>query len=402
MNKVLKNYGFPFVMILFFVLDIANFLIDREAGLSSSNSISYYGKGLIEVLFLIQILLFGTYKRSIAVLMLIFGLIAVAGFCSQYIGRKDEVDLNQLFQIIKELNKYIFPIILFLGLQSTYVNLRNVQIVFETIYLVSASIVILSALFDLSYFYTYNKMRFGFKPPFSTQNEITFFWMIGITYFGNVMNNEIYVRNILKFTLIFLASVLLGTKAILLFLSLFAIYFLFWELKIWVKVKLIVLTVLIFMFLGFIYASGILSYFYELFNEQGIAYAFTSKRNILFIERVIPLLEDWHWYNYAIGGTWIRMPITEMDMVDLFLFSGGLGFILFFYTLNKTIFSFSWNNKIGWFFVVQFVLIGALAGHVFSSGINAIYLAVLCFYLQYNDPVKTIEVNNSLSKLWMI
>ena len=116
----------------------------------------------------------------------------------------------------------------------------------------------------------------------------------------------------------------------------------------------------------------------------------TSKRNVLLEERLPALFEKWHWYNYLFGGVNPANSLVEMDIVDLFLYGGIIGSLIYYALLFKTIFAFSRNNYLGWFLVSQYFLIGGLAGHVFVSGINAIYLVITSYYLQMSDG-KSVE-----------
>jgi hypothetical protein len=87
-------------------------------------------------------------------------------------------------------------------------------------------------------------------------------------------------------------------------------------------------------------------------------------------------IDLWKGYNYLIGGSLEQFPLVEMDVIDLFLLAGVLGVIVYFYLLFKFLFVFQKGNKLAWAFVVSFLLIGALAGHVYASGINSIVIVV--------------------------
>ncbi|WP_142534555.1 hypothetical protein [Saccharicrinis carchari] len=381
-------------MSLFFILDVVNFYTDQTQGLNSSNSISYYGKGIVEVI-LILILLIRGWGRSFLLMILCFSIIPIIAYGLSIYSTSATISYNHLFQLFKEGNKYIFPMLLFVGIQSFKFRWGDIKVIFESIFILSAVIVIVAFAFDLSYFYTYDGNRFGFKPPFSTQNEITFFWMIGVTYFGSVMLKEKSIKYTVSLILLLFASLILGTKAIALYLFCYSLFMFFSIKRISINQKILGIVLTIIAFCIFAYVSGIFSFFYVRYLDQGLLYAITSKRNLLFEQSVIPLLAQWKWYNIFIGGTYVDMPVSEMGLVDLYLFSGLIGFGLFFILLRQTIFAFTRKNAIGLFFVSQYILIGSLAGHIFSSGINAIYLAVLCYYLQQSNlghsPVKVLK-----------
>jgi hypothetical protein len=197
---------------------------------------------------------------------------------------------------------------------------------------------------------------------------------------------------------------LLGTKAIALILFFYSLFIFLTVKRISINQKITGIALSIVVLCIFAYVSDIFSFFYARYQNEGLLFAITSKRNLLFEHRVIPLLEEWKWYNIFTGGTFIQMPVTEMDLVDLSLFSGLIGFVLYFMILRKTMFSFSKKNSTGLFFVSQFIIIGALTGHIFSSGINAIYLAALCYYLQMSnddiaDSLRTQKVDPTSARI---
>ncbi len=371
-------------MSLFFILDMVNFYIDQTHGLNTSNSISFYGKGIVEIIFLILLWVKGV-KRSFLLMILGFAIIPIVGYTLYLFSTDTVLNFNHLFQLFKEGNKYVFPMLLFVAIQSLNFKWEDIRITFESIFILSALIVLVAFAFDLSYFHTYGGYRFGFKPPFSTQNEITFFWMIGITYFGTAALKAKNFKHTVPLILLLFASLILGTKAIMLFLLCYSFFIFFIIKQISLNQKLIGIGISILGLCVFAYFSGIFSFFYRIYEEQGLIYSITSKRSLLFEQKVFTLLEDWKWYNIFIGGTFVEMPVTEMGLVDLYLFGGIIGTILYFILLFKTMFSFTRKNSMGFFLVSQFLFIGALTGHIYSSGINAIYLAVLCYYLQqYN------------------
>ncbi len=380
-RDLLKRHGVSYTMSLFFILDVINFYIDRSQGLNTSNSVSFYGKGVVEIVLILLLLI---RRRKLPLLMIIFAFttLPLIGYGLFTFSAGKEINYSHLFQLFKEGNKYVFPMLLFMVFQAFNVKWEHIKRVFESIFILCSVIVIVAFAFDISFFHTYGGSRFGFKPPFSTQNEITFFWFIGIMYFGSVLQKEKNIKYALPLLMLLFASLLLGTKAIALIVFLYSLFIFLTVKRISTKQKITGIALSIVVLCIFAYASDLYSFFYARYQNQGLLYAITSKRNLLFEHRVLPLLGEWKWYNIFTGGTFIQMPVTEMDLVDLFLFSGLIGFVLFFFILRKTMFSFSKKNSTGLFLVSQFIIIGALTGHIFSSGINAIYLAALCYYLQ--------------------
>ncbi len=364
---------------LFLVLDVINFIIDKNVGLELDNGISVYGKAFVEIIAIIYIL----YSRKfyldllgIAVLMLlpVIGYILTVGV--------SQVQYNDIYIILRESNKYIFSMLLFLYFSLLKIQWRFVFSLIEIIFLMCATIVLIALVFNLDYFYTYGYGRFGYKPPFAAQNEITFFWMIGITYFGYKYVNKRQNRTLLKLLLIITAAISLGAKAILLFVICFFLYLIFFHLRISILKKILFLTIIITAIVSYVYISNSYYFFLDLYKDHGLLYVITSKRNVLIEERMLPLVNDWSGMNYLLGGLFSNIPLVEMDLIDVLLFYGIIGTLLYVLLLKRTIFNFKINCTICIFFVIQFVLIGGLAGHIFPSGLNAIYLAILCLLLQ--------------------
>jgi hypothetical protein len=232
------------------------------------------------------------------------------------------------------------------------------------------------------------------------QNDITFFWMIGAFYFFCKWLIERRNVALLKLIIILIASALLGTKAIILFLLCLFCFYVIYVYKPKVVGKKFIFPIGVIVLILFIYFSGSYEFYEEVFKNEGLLYVITSKRNVLFAERIPNIIEEWSLINYFIGGTFSKVPpITEMDLVDLYIFVGLFGCLIYGYILYKTVFLYKKRNIPGWFFVLQFLLIGSLAGHVFASGINAIYLALLCVFLQNNEDLFEKQLFNAKNVL---
>jgi hypothetical protein len=212
----MKNYGLAIAIILFFVLDIVNFIIDEKTGLNHGKSVSVYGRGLLELVVLYFLIKnYSRYKNSL--LLIAFFLILPVIWLG-LLFFPTEIEVNLAVIIIKESHKFVFSILLFLFLEGGCFKLKYFEIIYKFVFLISAIIVVLAFLFDIAFFYTYNESRFGFKPPLATQNEISFFWIIGVLYFGAKLLQKVEMSTLLMFILVLFSATLLGTKAIFLFL----------------------------------------------------------------------------------------------------------------------------------------------------------------------------------------
>jgi hypothetical protein len=139
------------------------------------------------------------------------------------------------------------------------------------------------------------------------------------------------------------------------------------------------MAVISFMFFGIRW--GFADFHIQTIQEEGWIFYISSARNLLVVENVWPLISNWEWYNFLFGGAKPVVHFAQMDVLDLFLFSGIIGSVFYYSLLFKGMFRFSISNKVAWFLVIQYFVIGGLSGHVFAGGINALYLVILCHHL---------------------
>jgi len=292
-------------------------------------------------------------------------------------------DWEVIFTWILRFSKLLLPFLLFDLLFKIKPGHNSPVIrVFLLLVLVQVLTILISVVFNLDLFRTYGGARFGYSGLLAAQNEATFYYVIASVFSFKYWVNTNNRNYLILLGLLLLASVLLGTKAMFLFLGSF-VFFLGWYYRLYTKIYFWIGGLVLFgIAIVFLYRIGVIEYYLNQAGEEGWMFMITSKRNVLIQERLPALFDKWHWYNYLFGGVNPATSLVEMDIIDLFLFGGIVGSLLYYTLLFKTIFAFSRNNYLGWFLVSQYFLIGGLAGHVFASGINAIYLALTSYYLQ--------------------
>jgi hypothetical protein len=384
-----RGVKFPsisFVIISFFLLDIINFFISRKSGVLTYDSIALYGKGAVEILMFVCILWKGKDK-FLSFLLLVF-------ICIPFIWIVKFVDLFEvqlfswsIFKILKDINKFIFPVVIFLYIRDCVDEPKLISLkVFEILFALMAIVVIVAYMFDISLLYTYGDKRFGFTPPLTGRNEVSFFWVIGIIYFFKKWQLEPSARTLVFLIVLIIASFLLGAKSV--FLSFFIIvgYVSFFAPIKRVYKMLLVCFGFLLCITPIVFISRNLQSESSIQQFPDMLSVLTSLRSVIFVNDFVPIIKSWEWWNYLFGGRFMdKFPIVEMDVFDLFLMVGFTGVILYFYILFKTIFSFQFKNNVGWLFVIQFLVVGSLSGHVFNSGINAILIAFVCMFLQLNQ-----------------
>ncbi len=376
----LKSNLLAIILMVFFLLDAVNFFIDKAVGLTFANSVSFYIKGLIQIILLCY--LFFKLKDRYLFWLIIVVLMIPMIWCFIYFVQ-NSTSQNDCYIMLRYSSKYLFSVILFLSFAELPNSLKkNALTVFEWIFILSAILVILSALFQISFFSTYGINRFGYKPLIAAQNEISFWWIIGIIYFLRKHELRSSHNNLLLLFVVGIAGMLLGTKATIIFIFILFFYLLLLS-TIDSRFKFWGFIVLILSMMLFLYFSGIFGYFLDFYKERGLLISFTSKRSLLVQERVPVVLSTWCWYNYLIGGISSIRYLTEMDLIDIFMMFGVLGSIGYLFLLWKTLFHFSNKNRAGWLLGFSFIFVGGFGGHVFQSGVCAIYLALGCLYLQH-------------------
>lgn len=355
-------------------LDIVNYFVDKIEGLTLENSISFYFKGFVQF-FLIVYLFVKNIKRYL--LWIVVGLLIIPLFwlCNYYFIGK--IGFNDFFTIIRFTTKFFYSIILYIFITSLpNIFKRNAFVLFEWIYILSALLVVFSFIFSLSFFSTYGLDRFGYKPLIASQNEASFWWVIGVVYFFRKYDLNSNILNLAILVLVSIGSILLGTKAVVLFFLFFIFYLVLFS-SIQLRIRVLGCFAIVMFLVVFLYFSGIFEYFFRLYKEQGLYISLTSYRSLLVKERVPEILSNWSWSNYLFGGVSSIRRLTEMDIVDIFLLMGVVGLIGYVFLLTKSLFDFESKNKLGWLLFFSYIIIGALAGHVYQSGVSAIYLAML-------------------------
>ncbi|TRX72008.1 hypothetical protein [Carboxylicivirga sp. M1479] len=387
LNQISFYVRFYYVEIIVFTLfavDAYSFYLDSSQGLEERNRFSFFFRAAVELGGILMIFFNKTYKKKhLYHIIILIALPVMWLSISWMINDSYSINTYNAFQIIKESNKYIFPIILFwtFSLSSSKYQFK----ILEIIYILAALVVIYAFVTDNSLFYTYGPRRFGYKPMIAAHNEISLFWIIGIVYFLKKIKDDFNIWNLVIISILLFASILLGTKVILLFFTCLTLWLLIDVVKLSFFLKGVIFVLSLFLLILFVTYTGVYDFFKEIYISDGLLTSLTSLRSDIFVERVIPTVYSWEWYNFIIGGYYLKLPIAEMDLIDLFVFYGICGSIVYFVLIFGTIFKFDLNNRLAWFFVGAYILIGSLAGHFFTSGTNAAYIALLCLFLQKGD-----------------
>src|SRR5690606_36125611 len=111
--------------------------------------------------------------------------------------------------------------------------------------------------------------------------------------------------------------------------------------------------------------------------DQGIMSAILSSRDELFLNETIPYMQEhWQWPNYLFGGISDLALRSQMGFIDLFLFWGSIGGILYLILFYKTFIP-NLTEKNAGYIILTLTLMVFLAGNFFENASLAIYLLIL-------------------------
>jgi len=363
LSKIEKSHFIFLFLLIFFGIEALNKVQDYYFGLHFE--IQKYLKGLC----LAGILIYFLFKDRIKLFALTVFLIL---FClGQYF-------LTESFTspaIIGFLKYFFF---LSLILFFTEINSAKGEIkaftLFEIILWVNNSIILISSLFGLEIFESYPGDRWGYNGLFMASSNSTYFYIIAILYFV-IYNSKTYYKNAL-FWFTLLASLLIGTKSIYLAIILIGLVL---TIRLVKKLKLKVIIASFFLLfsaaLGYIFFSTDL--FSEIIKQEGWLTAILSYRDQLFIKDTIPYIQEhWETIHYFIGGLSNPYVRPQLELIDLWLYFGFLGMILYLFVFAKSYFNFSlaFYSKclLAILFIVPFI-----TGNFFYNASVPIYLVVL-------------------------
>lgn len=295
-----------------------------------------------------------------------------------------------LYLNFKELNflenfntlfKYLFPLIVFLlaidVLALPAAKRRSVFKYYKFILSFNSLLILYGVVFGSVVLQTYfSAYRYGYDGLIFAQNEASYIFILAVF---TVYYRRFYLG--IKewfFWIIALSSLVVATKAVYLTFILLLSYHIFSR----VSLK----KILIFGFAGII--AGYLMFntminkiflnsydvFMHSYRKGGFLFALLSGRNLFIEKKLKPLLLDiWSFPNFIFGGQDVSNFYMEMGLLDLFLFFGFLGTLIYGYLYFKLAQHVDFEKRFKRFFLFTFLLIIATAGHFFTSGIAGLH-----------------------------
>ncbi len=353
LSKLLNHLdvGFSRVSVIVKVVFIIYFIILLLFKHHKVNKKSFYTVGLIVVLFL-----FGSWMNSLS-------------------GGIQNIQYNFLY-----LSKYLFIFILydFYSFFSRKSKDRLYKFI-EAFLIFNSVLIIMAVIFQIDAFQTYLRGdRFGYNGLLYMVSQSTYIYIFLIAVYLNQYINTSKVK--VKYILILVASIMTGTKAILLFLALMSL-FLFVKKRWYANKSFYVTFTVATLFLTFIFKPiilpkiGLLLGYYK---ENGFLAMFFSGRNFLLEEVMYLVSNKLDIVSIFFGGFPFYDLRTELGLIDVFLFFGVIGGIVYLYFYYKILLKdiTQLRKPFIYYFLAALFLIVFLGGNYFTNAIISIYILV--------------------------
>jgi len=382
-----------FALIIFFISD-GIYKIEVRGGLSSFR-IGVIVKGIFTLIFFFYAIIYLSKEKN----HLLFSIFILGAFF--FIGQFLLVQNMTSLKISENLNrffKYIFILLLYMPASDILVSKKCPYILlklYKFIIWFNGIVILIAFLFSIDMFRTYiGPWRFGFDGLIYAQNEASYFFILALTTFY-YRRFYLHIKE-WTFWLVLITSLLVGTKAVLLYIILLLLFHISQR----VSIKKILIAVSSIAIIGyFVFSSTInkillnawqiFQYNYE---KEGLLFALLSGRNTFINTKLLPLIgEKWTWLNFLIGGQDVQKYYIEMGFFDLFLFFGLIGMLLYLYIFIKIYNRITFEYKFKLFFLLALSGIIGLSGHFFTSSIAAMYFIVFILINHYYHPKSYVE-----------
>jgi hypothetical protein len=287
------------------------------------------------------------------------------------------IDPNFIDVVLVNTIKYIFPLV-----ALAYINYRPLDQkaskellkLFKWVIVFNSALIILGFVFDIFIFESYKGHRFGYNGLFITSATASYVYIIALIYFLETYKNKFFYN--IGSIIVLISCFLIGTKAIYIVLF-FILGFYFYRFT-FKKVKvfgLIIIGVLSVTSISYVLLNGEL--FNKIWQKDGIFSYVLSYRNQLFLEEMIPFInEQWRLPNYLFGGINAIKTRPQMALFDLFYFFGLIGSMIYIWSFNKIFFTFKLKGN-ALIYLVALLFIVILSGNFLLNASIVIYILIL-------------------------
>ncbi|QIE59928.1 hypothetical protein G5B37_10230 [Rasiella rasia] len=340
-------------------------------------------KLLLQVFFIVQIARDNIKKLWPVFVLVLFFMLGQLGW----------VPFDLLKKNILFLDRYLY-VILALIYVTTITDVKKYYPlffkVFEVFIIVNSILIFVGFLFELNLFNTYYGFgkRFGVNGLILRSGAGTYIYWIALFYYAT----ECFVLNkkkIIPLVIVFLASLLLGTKAIFLAIMFIAIFI--WTTynghknKLhWVGITVATVVAIVYFKDGLVWVLSKSDSLNVVYQERGWFSAMVSLRDQHLLEELLPLVQEkWTWRNYLFGGGYDMHFRSQFGVLDLLYFFGIIGSVVYLMIFSKLFVTFRLNKITAIFLVGTFILM-AFSANFFYETIMAFYLVLIKGYFESN------------------
>jgi len=288
---------------------------------------------------------------------------------------------------------FVFVILLFLSENFRKMDKKYTYSVFEKVIVFNSVLIVVGFFFDIDLFQTYS-VRFGYNGLFMAPSISTFFYALALTYYSNsyILRKE----GFFPLMLVIVTCLLVGTKALMLFLALTIIHL--GIVKKWYKKRLFYSIIILGLVGCLVFKDRLISRLSNtfetivgVFNEYGFLTAVTSFRNIKLEQNFLPLInEKWALINYLVGGTNFVKYRVEFEVFDIFLFFGIVGSFVYLFFYFKHVMIFRNLTRFGGLQMTFLLVTALMSGTFFNNAPVVLYLWIVLGSIQ-NNNIKMIE-----------
>lgn len=369
-----KNYSLlekNIVIILFLLIVLSDTL--TKILISDFLAISRY----VKAFFLLFLLIYIVISKS---KFIPYFLIAILFFTIGCLT----ISFDRFLENTPQFFEYYFIVFFFLFIKNR--NATHLKRVLELVFIYHAIIIILAVSFDITFLKTYTYSdRFGYTSFFNSQNEFSYIMIAGIVYFTALLSRNSFFSFVRLFVFL-IASFMVGTKAIWIFVFAFYVCLLILYTK--PKVYLSLFSAFVIGFL--VFWKNIIHFFkshyetlYEVYQSEGLVSLLSSKRSTYFMERFSQNFEEFTFLNYLFGSNNLKF-IYEMSFFDLISFLGFIGVGLYVFIIKR--FLIDWFKRER-FLMVYFILVTSLsfvAGYLIENASAQVYTLLVMIFLNYH------------------
>lgn len=333
-----KNSGVTIIVSLAFYLMIS--IVQKAAKYYYSVDVIQPFVSLIKLLFLLffVVVLAINYRivKSLLIYLLVYLVIYLIGNFNMFSDNnfdfyKSISDGNFFY-----FNKYLYPFI-FIGVVRLSENSKKTTDLFfkiiEMVLLINAFFIFIGLLCSIDYFQSYPKsLRFGYSGLLDRIFLVNFSVII--------ISRWVFIKKMdWKLCIICLGALLSGTKLIILYFAILAIFYCYYKKKVKGILFLSSILVLIIVFYKevIIFMAELFPFWQRFLIKKEYLTLILSQRDLNWNRAMGFLVEHGTCKNLLVGGVEFPTYLVEMDFVDLFLFFGVFGGVLYLYLLSNII-----------------------------------------------------------------